>query len=85
MTDDVKVSSESKWDMLNQMFIIKQLADQAYNEIYEHKTNPWKAFRKIGKRLYQIENHLNVYLLYLELYNELELPEKQIMARHFGQ
>ncbi len=40
MEDNVKESSESKWDTLNRMFVINQLANQAYNEIYKYKADP---------------------------------------------
>ena len=83
MKEHVKESSESKWDILNQMFVIDRLANQAYGEIYKHKADPWKVYRTKCKMLYQIENPLNVYLLFQELYDKLELPEKQIMARYF--
>ncbi len=83
MKENVKESSESKWDTLNQMFLINQLANQAYGEIYKHKADPWKVYRTKCKMMYQIDNSLNVYLLFQELYDKLELPEKQIMARRF--
>lgn len=83
MKENVKESSESKWDTLNQMFLINQLANQAYGEIYKHKADPWKVYRTKCKMMCQIDNSLNVYLLFQEVYDKLELPEKQIMARHF--
>ena len=85
MKENVKESSESKWDILNQMFVIDRLANQAYSEIYKHKADPWKVYRTKCKMLYQIESPLNAYLLFQELYDKLELPEKQIMSRHFCQ
>ncbi len=85
MKENVKESSESKWDILNQMFVIDRLANQTYSEIYKHKADPWKVYRTKCKMLYQIESPLNAYLLFQELYDKLELPEKQIMARHFCQ
>ena len=85
MEDSVKESSESKWDTLNQMFVINQLANQAYNEIYKYKADPWKVYIKKCKMMHQIENPINVYLLFQELYDKLELPEKQIMARYLSQ
>ena len=83
MKENVKESSESKWDTLNQMFLINQLANQAYGEIYKHKSDPWKVYRTKCKMMYQIDNSLNVYLLFQELYDKLKIPEKQIMARRF--
>ncbi len=85
MKYNIKESSESKWDTLNQMFVINQLANQAYNEIYKYKTDPWKVYIKKCKMMHQIENPINVYLLFQELYDKLELPEKQIMARYLSQ
>ena len=85
MKENVKESSESKWDTLNQMFVINQLANQAYSEIYKHKADPRKVYRKKCKMMYQIDNSLNVYLLFQELYDKLKIPEKQIMARHYYQ
>ncbi|KAF5424222.1 MAG: hypothetical protein C5S44_02015 [Candidatus Methanocomedens sp.] len=85
MKDNVKESSESKWNTLNQMFVINHLANQAYNEIYKHKADPWKVYRTKCKMMYQIENPINVYLLFQELYDKLELPEKQIMAKYLSQ
>lgn len=85
MNEDVKEISESKWDTLNQMFVINQLVNQAYGEIYEHKADPWKVYRKKCKMMCQIEKSLNVYLLYQELYDKLERTEKQIIARHLSQ
>jgi hypothetical protein len=56
MKEDVKESSESKWDTLNQTFVINQLVNQAYGEIYEHKADPWKVYMTKCKMLCQIEN-----------------------------
>ena len=85
MKDNIKESSGSKWDTLNQMFVINQLANQAYSEIYKHKTDPWKVYRKKCTMMYQIDNSLNVYLLFQELYDKLKIPEKQIITRYLGQ
>ena len=85
MEDNVKESSESKWDTLDQMFVINQLANQAYGEIYKHQADPWNVYRKKCKMMYQIDNSLNVYLLYQKLYDILKIPEKQIMARYLSQ
>ena len=85
MKENVKESSKSQWDTLNQMYIINQLANQAFSEIYKHKANPWKVYRKKCKMMYQIDNSLNVFLLFQELYDKLKIPEKQIMARYLSQ
>ena len=85
MKDTVKESSGSKWDTLNQMFVINQLANQACSEIYKHKADPWKVYRKKCKMMYQIDNSLNVYLLFQELYDKLKIPEKQIITKYLSQ
>jgi len=85
MDENVRDSSGSKWDTLNQMFVINQLTNQAYSEIYKHKADPWKVYINKCKMMYQIDNSLNVYLLFQELYDKLKNPEKQIMARYLSQ
>jgi len=85
MDKNVKDSFGSKWDTFNQMFVINQLTNQAYSEIYKHKADPWNVYRKKCKMMYQIDNSLNVYLLFQELYDKLKIPEKQIMARYLSQ
>lgn len=80
----VKKSSDSKCDTLNQMFVINQLANQAYNEIYKRKADPWDVYRQKCKMMYQIKNPLSVYQLYQQLYCKLELPKKQVVARHLN-
>ena len=85
MINNIKESSGSKWDTLNQMFVINQLANQAYSEIYIRKADPWKVYRQKCKMMYQIDNSLNVYLLFQELYYKLKIPEKQMMRRHLSQ
>lgn len=82
--DDLNENYDSKWEILNQMFIIEQLARKAHNEIYKYNADPWKSFKKAAKKLYPYDP-LKIFLLYEELFNKLELPEKQILARHFGQ
>ena len=77
--------SGSKWDTLNQMFVINQLTNQAYSEIYKHKADPWEVYRNKCKIMCRIDNSLNVYLLFQELYDKLKIPEKQIMARYLNQ
>ncbi len=85
MKDNVKENFGNKWDTLNQMFVINQLANKAYSEIYKHEADPWKVYRKKCKMMYQIDNSLNVYLLFQELYDKLKIPEKQMMRRHLSQ
>ena len=85
MNDRIKESSGRKWDTLNQMFVINQLANLACSEIYKHKADPWKIYRKKCKMMCQIDNSLNVYLLFQKLYDKLKIPEKQIITRHLNQ
>ena len=85
MINNIKENSGSKWYTLNQMFVINQLANQAYSEIYKHEVDPWKVYRKKCKMMYQIDNSINVYLLFQELYDKLKNPEKQIMTRYLSQ
>jgi len=84
MEENVKKSSKSKFDTMNQMFVIDQLANQAYSEIYKRKADPWDVYGLKCKMMYQIKDPLNVYLLYHGLYDKLELPKKKIMAKHFN-
>ncbi len=53
MKENVKKSSESKWDTLNQVFVINRLVNQAYSGIYKHKADPGKVYRTKCKMLYQ--------------------------------
>lgn len=85
MDEFLNENYDSKWEILNQMFIIEKLARQAHNEIYRDNIDPWKSFKKAAKKLYPSYDPMKIFLLYEELFNKLELPEKQILARHFGQ
>ena len=85
MDENMRDRSGSKWDTLNQMFVINQLTNQAYSEIYKHKADPWEVYRNKCKIMCRIDNSLNVYLLFQELYDKLKIPEKQIMARYLSQ
>ena len=85
MDENMRDRSGSKWDTLNQMFVINQLTNQAYSEIYKHKADPWEVYRNKCKIMCRIDNSLNVYLLFQELYDKLKIPEKQIMARYLNQ
>ena len=84
MNNKINKNSGSKWDTLNRMFVINQLANQACSEIYKHKADPWKVYRNKCKMMYQIDNSLNVYLLFQELYDTLKIPEKQIITRYLS-
>ena len=81
----IENNPEHTWYTLNQSFLIEELTSQTYREIYRNNSDPLKAFGNICKKIDSLNEPIKKYQLFKVLYNKLKLPEKQLLARHFGQ